>query len=64
LIACRSSITTNHLTKLVLLGELSAEDFEVMNQGLGALDQGILGADDAVGLNAELKLGEEGVGNW
>lgn len=54
-------IAANHLAQLVFFGELSAQDLEVANQALAAVDQSFLGGDLAIGLNAELEGGKERV---
>ncbi len=59
-----STITTDHLAQLVLLGKFSAQNLKISNQRLAAVDQGLPGGQLAVGLDAKLELGEEGVRNW
>jgi hypothetical protein len=58
-----SGIATNHLAQLIFLGKLSAQDIEIADQALAAVDQSLLRGDLAVGLNAELKGGKQRVRN-
>lgn len=45
-----------HAAQLVLAGELAAQLGELGNQVLADLDEGVLGCDGAVGLNADEEL--------
>jgi len=58
------NIPTDHLPQLVFLGKLPAQDLEIANQALAAVDQSFFGADFAVGLNSELKGGEQRVRDY
>lgn len=58
-----SGIATNHLAQLIFLGKLSAQDIEIADQALAAVDQSLLRGDLAVGLNAELKGGKQRMRN-
>lgn len=57
------NVTTDHLAQLVLLGKLAAQDIEIGHQAPAAVEQGLLGGDLAIGLDAKLKGSKEGVGN-
>lgn len=59
---CRG--TGNHLAQLVLLGELPAQLAQVGEERARRGDDGFFGGEGAVGLDAELDGGEEGVGDW
>lgn len=54
----------NHLPELKFLRELPAELSEIRNKLLGALHEGFLRRDGAVGLHAEFDFGEEWVWDW
>lgn len=54
----------NHLPELKLFRELPAELSEIGNKLLGALHDGFLRRDGAVGLHAEFDFGEERVWDW
>lgn len=57
-----SAIPSNHLPQLVFLRELSAQNLEVADKGLAAVDECFFRGDVAVGLNAEFEGCEERVG--
>lgn len=58
------SSTRHHLAQLEFLGELAAQLAQLGHEGFGDPDDSFFGGERAVGLDAELDGGEEGVGNW
>lgn len=58
------SSARHHLAQLEFLGELAAQLAQLGDEGFGDADDGFFGGDGAVGLDAELDGGEEGVGDW
>lgn len=52
---------SNHLSQLILLGELTGENTQVLNQVVTGCDHGVLGSDLTVGLDTQFKLGKQGV---
>lgn len=58
------SSASDHLPQLEFLGELAAQLPQLGHEGFGGRDDDFFGGDGAVGLDAELDGGEEGVGNW
>lgn len=58
-----NTIATDHLAQLIFLGEFTAKGVEVGNEQLAGVDQGFLRGALAIGLDAELEAGKEGVGN-
>lgn len=54
----------HHLAQLELLGEFTAQLSQLGHEGFGDADDGFFGGEGAVGLDAELDGGEEGVGDW
>lgn len=63
LVGIRSS-ARHHLAQLELLGEFTAQLGQLGHERFGNADDGFFGSDGAVGLDAELDGGEEGVGDW
>lgn len=59
----RGYVAANHLPQLIFLSKLPAQDLQVANQTLAAVDQSFLRGDLAVRLDAKLEGGEERVGN-
>jgi hypothetical protein len=53
----------NHLAQLELLGEFAAQLAELGKEGFRGRDDGFLGRERAVGLDAELDGREEGMGD-
>ncbi len=53
--------SVGHLAQLVLLGELARQYTEVLDEGLGGVDDGLAGGDNAIRLAAELEVGSQGV---
>jgi hypothetical protein len=51
--------TSNHLSQLVLAGEVRFQVVEVSNEVAGRGKHSFLGGDFAVGLNSEFELGKE-----
>lgn len=47
---------SHHLAQLILLGEFTGENTQVLDQVVARRDHSILGGDLAVGLNTELEL--------
>lgn len=53
--------SVRHLAQLILLGELTRQDTEVLDEGLSSVDDGLAGGDNAIRLAAELEVGSQGV---
>ena len=53
--------SVGHLAQLVLLGKLARQYTEVLDEGLGGIDDGLAGGDNAIRLAAELEVGSQGV---
>ena len=53
--------SVGHLAQLVLLGELARQYTEVLDEGLGSVDDGLAGGDNAIRLAAELEVGSQRV---
>lgn len=51
----------NHLTQLILLGELARENAQILHQFMASGNDPFLGSDLTVGLNTEFDLGDQGV---
>lgn len=58
------SSTSHHLAQLEFLGEFTAQLAQLGHEGFGDADDGFFRGEGAVGLDAELDGGEEGMGNW
>lgn len=53
----------HHLAQLILLGELPGENAKVLDQLVAGCDHRFLRGDFTVSLNAEFKLGNQGMRN-
>lgn len=53
----------NHFAQLVLLGELTGESAQILDEIVASGNDGVLGSDFAVGLDPELELGDQRVRN-
>lgn len=52
---------SNHLAQLILLGELTGENTQVLDQVVTGCDHSILGSNLTVGLNTQFELGKQRV---
>jgi hypothetical protein len=53
--------TTNHLSQLVLAGEVGLESIKLRDDIAGTGNNSFLGCDLAISLNAKFELSEEGM---
>lgn len=54
----------SHATQLILAGELAAKLGKLGNEILAHLDEGVLGCDGSVCLDADEELRDIRMGNW
>lgn len=52
---------SNHLAQLILLGELTGENTQVLDQVVTGCDHSVLGSNLTVGLNTQFELGKQRV---